>query len=39
MPFGAATLRRIDAAYEVDIESTRPDGTIRSTTIWAVVEG
>lgn len=38
MPFDAATLARIDAAYEVDIESTRPDGTTRSTTIWAVVE-
>lgn len=38
MPFDAATLRRIDAAYEVDIETTRPDGTTRSTTIWAVVE-
>ena len=39
MPFDAATLRRIDAAYEVDIESTRPDGTTRGTTIWAVVDG
>lgn len=39
MPFEAATLRRIDAAYEVDIETTRPDGTVRRTTIWAVVEG
>jgi hypothetical protein len=38
VPFDAATLRRIDAAYEVDIETTRPDGTIRSTTIWAVVD-
>jgi Uncharacterized protein conserved in bacteria (DUF2255). len=36
--FDAATLRRIDAAYEVDIETTRPDGTVRQTTIWAVVE-
>jgi hypothetical protein len=39
VPFDAATLDRIDAAYEVDIESTRPDGTTRSTTIWAVVDG
>jgi hypothetical protein len=39
VPFDAATLRRIDAAYEVDIETTRPDGTTRQTTIWAVVEG
>jgi hypothetical protein len=38
VPFDAATLARIDAAYEVDVESTRPDGTTRSTTIWAVVE-
>lgn len=38
MPFDPDTLRRIDAAYEVDIESTRPDGTTRSTIIWAVVE-
>jgi hypothetical protein len=36
--FDAATLARIDAAYEVDIETTRPDGTTRTTTIWAVVE-
>jgi len=36
--FDPATLRRIDAAYEVDIETTRPDGTARTTTIWAVVE-
>ena len=39
MPFDAVALRRIDAAYEVDIESTRPDGTTRGTTIWAVVDG
>ncbi len=38
MGFDAATLARIDAAYEVDIETTRPDGTTRNTTIWAVVE-
>jgi hypothetical protein len=38
VPFDAATLRLIDAAYEVDIETTRPDGTTKSTTIWAVVE-
>jgi hypothetical protein len=38
VPFDPATLARIDAAYEVDIESTRPDGTTRSTTIWAVVD-
>jgi hypothetical protein len=39
VPFDAATLRRIDAAYEVEIESTRPDGTSRTTVIWAVVDG
>jgi len=39
VPFDAATLARIDAAYEVEIESTRPDGTTRSTIIWAVVDG
>ncbi|MEA2677228.1 MAG: hypothetical protein QOJ81_1369 [Chloroflexota bacterium] len=38
MPFDAAALRRIDAAYELDIESTRPDGSTRTTTIWAVVD-
>jgi hypothetical protein len=38
VPFDAATLARIDKAYEVDIESTRPDGTTRTTTIWAVVD-
>jgi hypothetical protein len=37
--FDAATLRRIDAAYEVDIETARPDGSARQTTIWTVVEG
>lgn len=39
MPFDAATLRRIDAALEVEIESTRPDATTRTTTIWAIVDG
>jgi hypothetical protein len=38
VPFDAAALRRIDAAYELDIESTRPDGSTRTTTIWAVVD-
>jgi hypothetical protein len=38
MPFDAATVQKIDDAYEVDIESTRPDGTTRQTTIWAVVD-
>lgn len=39
MQFDAATLRRIDTAYEVGIETTRPDGSTRQTTIWAVVNG
>jgi hypothetical protein len=39
MQFDAETLRRIDAAYEVDIETTRPDGSTRQTTIWVVVDG
>jgi hypothetical protein len=39
MQFDAATLSRIDGAYELDIESTRPDDTTRTTTIWAVVDG
>ena len=38
MPFDPATLHRINAAYEVEIESTRPDGTTRTTTIWVVVD-
>lgn len=38
MQFDAATLRSIDSAYEVDIETTRPNGSTRQTTIWAVVE-
>ena len=38
MPFDPAMLDRIDAADEVEIESTRPDGTTRTTTIWAVVD-
>ncbi len=38
MPFDLAMLDRIDTAHEVEIESTRPDGTIRATTIWVVVD-
>ena len=38
MPLDAATLRRIDAALEVDIETTRPDDTVRRTIIWVVVD-
>jgi len=36
--FDPATLHRIEAAYEVDIETTRPDGSTRRTTIWAAVQ-
>ncbi len=39
MRFDPAAVGLIDVAYEVDIESTRPDGTKRTTTIWAVVDG
>jgi hypothetical protein len=38
VPFDPPTLARIDAAHEVEIESTRPDGTTRRTVIWAVVD-
>jgi len=38
VPFDPATLQRINAAYEVEIEATRPDGTTRTTTIWVVVD-
>ena len=38
MPFDAATLTLLDATREVDIETTRPDGSTRATTIWVVVD-
>jgi hypothetical protein len=38
MTFDAATLRLIDAAYEVDIETVRPDGSVQRTIIWVVVD-
>jgi hypothetical protein len=38
VPFDPATLARIDAAKEVEIESTRPDGTTRTTVTWVVVD-
>jgi hypothetical protein len=38
VPFDAATLRTIDAAYEVDIETTLPDDGVTSTIIWVMVE-
>lgn len=37
--FEAAILRRLDAEREVDIETFRPDGTARRTTIWVMVDG
>jgi hypothetical protein len=38
VPFDADTLRRLDATEEVGIETTRPDGSLRRTIIWVVVE-
>ena len=38
MPFDSQTLRRLAAADEVEIETTRPDGTHRRTIIWVVVD-
>ena len=37
--FDAATRQRIDAAYEVRVETLRPDGSIRRTIIWIMVDG
>ena len=39
MPFDAGTRALIDGAYEVRIETTRPDSTARRTIIWIMVEG
>lgn len=38
MAFNQATLRALDAAREVRIETERPDGRPRSTIIWVVVD-
>jgi hypothetical protein len=37
--FDPATLEVLDRAVEVDIETMRPDGMPRLTTIWLVVDG
>jgi hypothetical protein len=39
LSFDAETLRLIDQAYEVRIDTTRPDGTARRTIIWVMVDG
>ena len=39
MPFDAATRQLIDEAYEIRIETPRPDGSTRGTIIWAMVDG
>jgi hypothetical protein len=39
LKFDAATLRHLDAELETDIETVRPDGTSRRTTIWVLVDG
>jgi hypothetical protein len=36
--FDADTLRALDEALEVDIETLRPDGSARRTIIWVMVE-
>jgi hypothetical protein len=38
MPFDPELLRRLDAAEEVEIETRRPTGSSRRTTIWIVVD-
>lgn len=39
MTFDAETLRRLDDEKEIEIETTRPDGTLRRTIIWIMVDG
>lgn len=39
MSFDADRLRLIDDAWDVRIETARPDGSLRRTTIWIVVDG
>lgn len=39
MQFDDDTLRRLAEEREVDIETTRPDGTPRRTVIWIMVDG
>ena len=37
-PFDRATLDQLDRLKEVRIETARPDGSVRSTIIWAIVD-
>ncbi len=37
--FDGQTLNLLDRAQEVELETARPDGTLRHTTIWVVVDG
>jgi len=39
VPFDPTTLRLLDGRLEVDIETIRPDGSPRRTTIWVMVDG
>lgn len=39
MPFDAGVLRTLAQEREVDIETLRPDGSTRQTTIWIMVDG
>ena len=39
MQFDQNTLHWLDQEREVDIETLRPDGTARRTTIWVMVDG
>lgn len=39
MTFAEQTLRLLDQAQEVEVATARPDGALRRTTIWVVVEG
>jgi hypothetical protein len=38
MPFSQVDLERIEGAKTIRIETSRPDGPVHSTIIWAVVE-
>jgi hypothetical protein len=39
MPFSQDDLERIDQAKTVRIETSKPDGPVHSTIVWAVVDG
>lgn len=38
MKFDEPTLRHLDAELETDIQTQRPDGSTRQTTIWVLVD-